>query len=193
MMETIREASFGQLVRLLFGDKLFRYPEEQPGFQIPFEKLIQAKSHNLAEINKEFSANSKEKEPLQILEESEPIEKFEPIDYAPTVEDKDDFVDVENGQQGRDLNKLTSIKSVSISRRQTMPYTKERYDLEQELGELRTTDLPIEPAVTSTGQILVTWYTTNDQANPQNWSQLKKGWCAAMIWYEPLFSCQTNH
>jgi DHA1 family multidrug resistance protein-like MFS transporter len=192
-MDIIREASFGQIVRLLFGSRLFRYPEEQPGFQIPFERLIREKSRNLDEINKEYTASSEKHEQLQTLEESQPTEKFEPIDYAPTVEDKDEFVDVENGQQVQNLNKLTSIKSTTISRRLTTPYTKERFDMEQELEGLRTNNLPIEPVVTSTGQILVTWYTTNDQDNPQNWSRLKKGWCAGMIWYETLFPYQKYH
>jgi DHA1 family multidrug resistance protein-like MFS transporter len=185
-MDTLREASFGQIVRLISGKRLFRYPEEQPGFQIPFEKLVQEKSQHLDQINKEYAASSKEQEPepLQTLEESVPTERFEQIDHALTAEDKEEFADVENGPKTQDLNRLTTIKSTSITRSLTTPFSRERFDMEQELGELRTNNIPIEPVVTATGQILVTWYTTNDQDNPQNWSQLKKAWCASMIWYQ---------
>jgi DHA1 family multidrug resistance protein-like MFS transporter len=43
-------------------------------------------------------------------------------------------------------------------------------------------NLPIQPIVTETGEILVTWYTTDDQANPQNWSKGKKASIAMLIW-----------
>ncbi|KAM0251873.1 hypothetical protein ACHAQJ_007986 [Trichoderma viride] len=40
----------------------------------------------------------------------------------------------------------------------------------------RTKSIPIIPAKTSDGTILVDWYTTDDPANPQNWSTFKKSW-----------------
>lgn len=33
MRDTIRDSTFGQIARLLFKDKLFKYREEQPGFE----------------------------------------------------------------------------------------------------------------------------------------------------------------
>jgi DHA1 family multidrug resistance protein-like MFS transporter len=44
-------------------------------------------------------------------------------------------------------------------------------------------NLAFDKVVTSTGHILVTWYTTDDQANPHNWSQRKKGFVTCLIWY----------
>jgi DHA1 family multidrug resistance protein-like MFS transporter len=41
----------------------------------------------------------------------------------------------------------------------------------------------IVPTVTRDGKILVTWYTTDDSENPQNWSTFKKCWVALIIWY----------
>jgi MFS transporter, DHA1 family, multidrug resistance protein len=169
-METLREAPLGQIVRFLSRNKLFRYPEEQPGFQIPFERLVQ--QEKLDEINKDF------KDEADTVEPTEATEKLPPITHAPTAEDNAD-ADVERGQ-GQDLNKLTSVKS--ISRTQTTPYSRERFEMEQELGELRTKSLPIEPVVTSSGQVLVTWYATDDQANPQNWSRTKKAYCSFLLW-----------
>lgn len=38
----------------------------------------------------------------------------------------------------------------------------------------KTKSIPIAPTTTTDGNILVTWYTTDDPENPQNWSQIKK-------------------
>jgi DHA1 family multidrug resistance protein-like MFS transporter len=37
------------------------------------------------------------------------------------------------------------------------------------------------PTKTVDGVILADWYTTDDAANPQNWSQRKKSWTAFLI------------
>ena len=57
-----------------------------------------------------------------------------------------------------------------------------RFEAEQEMAAQRTQSIPIEPTITSTGQVLVTWYTTDDQLNPQNWSRGKKSYVSALIW-----------
>lgn len=43
----------------------------------------------------------------------------------------------------------------------------------------------IRPTVTKNGDILVTWYTTNDPENPQNWTSRKKLWVTILISYAP--------
>ena len=40
---------------------------------------------------------------------------------------------------------------------------------------------PIEPQRTSEGIILVDWYSTSDQENPQNWSQKKKAFASGLV------------
>ena len=42
----------------------------------------------------------------------------------------------------------------------------------------------ILPSKSKDGTTLVDWYTTDDPANPQNWSSLKKSFVAFQIWYE---------
>ena len=37
MREIIREAALGQVIRWVSGDRFFRYPEEEPGFEPVFE------------------------------------------------------------------------------------------------------------------------------------------------------------
>jgi DHA1 family multidrug resistance protein-like MFS transporter len=46
---------------------------------------------------------------------------------------------------------------------------------EQELDLERNRFLPIIPEKKNDGLVLVDWYTTDDPANPQNWSPFKKG------------------
>ena len=60
------------------------------------------------------------------------------------------------------------------SRLQTMPYSNERFEVEQQLALERTKTTPIVPAKTSDGILLVDWYTSDDPANPQNWSRAKR-------------------
>jgi len=44
--------------------------------------------------------------------------------------------------------------------------------------------LAILPTKSKDGTILVDWYTTDNPANPQNWSSMKKAFVALQIWYE---------
>jgi DHA1 family multidrug resistance protein-like MFS transporter len=174
MKELIREAALGQIVRFASRNRLLRYPEEEPEFQIPFERMIHERK--LSEINKEVDVESESHSPA--------VEEAEELDRAVTADDLGENVDIEKAethQSRAGLEKLTSVKS--MSRTQTIPYTRERFEADQILAAQRTLSLPIEPIVTSTGQILVTWYTTDDQDNPQNWSQKKKSYVSFLIWY----------
>lgn len=60
------------------------------------------------------------------------------------------------------------------TRETTRAYTRERYEVEQEEAIEKKQTRPIEPMKTADGDILVDWYTTDDPANPQNWSSWKK-------------------
>lgn len=67
------------------------------------------------------------------------------------------------------------------SRAATLPYTEERLEIEAELALQRTVTRPIAPQKTADGTILVDWYTTDDAANPQNWSNGKRAFTALQI------------
>ena len=67
------------------------------------------------------------------------------------------------------------------SREATTGYTEERLEVEQELAAERTKSIPVLPQKTSDGTILVDWYTTDDPANPQNWSLRKKNLVAFIV------------
>ncbi|EHK22043.1 uncharacterized protein TRIVIDRAFT_151280 [Trichoderma virens Gv29-8] len=56
----------------------------------------------------------------------------------------------------------------------TAPYSNERLQAERELELQGTKSIVISPQKTADGVVLVDWYTTDDRANPQNWSRLKR-------------------
>jgi DHA1 family multidrug resistance protein-like MFS transporter len=164
----------GQILRYVTGNRLFKYPEELPDFHIPYDRLTQ--QQKLAEINKEIDVESETPTPAA-------VEEAEEMERTVTAEDQDDNVDVEKRathQSRAGLENLTSVKS--LSRTQTIPYTRERFEVDQILNAQKTLSLPIQPMITSTGQVLVTWYTTDDQDNPHNWSQKKKSYVSFLIW-----------
>jgi len=88
MKELIRESALGQLLRLATGQRIFRYPEERPGFEIPYERLM--RKEKLAEINKEINIDSETHTPG--------IEEVEDQEMArhDTVEDHGPDYDVEH-------------------------------------------------------------------------------------------------
>jgi DHA1 family multidrug resistance protein-like MFS transporter len=174
MKELIREAALGQIIRFFSRNRLLKYPEEEEGFQIPFERMTH--EVKLAQINEE--ADSEKQEDL-----TPATEEYENIEQVLTQEDKNEDFDVERSASGRSQGGLEKIISVkSLQRTQTIPFTRERFEVDQQLAVQRTMSVPIQPVITSTGQILVTWYTTDDQDNPQNWSQKKKSWVSFLIW-----------
>jgi len=164
-MDTLRESAFGQIIRLVSRRKLFRYPEEEPGFEVPFERALKEEA-----------------------EESD-------IDSGPTaLQDQANAtqfstaVDVEKAEANHSSDANTGRPTLvkSQSRLQGGSNPSERLEIERELEIQRTLSAPIQPVVTSSGQVLVTWYTTDDPANPQNWSSKKKSYVAFLIWYTPL-------
>jgi DHA1 family multidrug resistance protein-like MFS transporter len=72
-------------------------------------------------------------------------------------------------------NDFVGLSVIRIkSRLETVPYSNERFEVEQQLALERTKTTPIVPVKTSDGILLVDWYTTDDPANPQNWSRGKR-------------------
>ncbi|KAF2222313.1 putative caffeine resistance protein 5 [Elsinoe ampelina] len=72
------------------------------------------------------------------------------------------------------------------SREATVPYSSERFDVERQLSLERPQSNIIVPQKTADGAILVDWYSTDDQANPQNWSSGKKVWVAFVLFLYTL-------
>jgi MFS transporter, DHA1 family, multidrug resistance protein len=108
----------------------------------------------------------------------------EEYDSTPQNEAYDSDHDVEALGRARTV---TSVRSA--------PFSQDRVEAERTLSMQRTKTIPIVPQKTTDGIVLVDWYTTDDAANPQNWSGSKKGfvvfilaiytftvYCAGPIW-----------
>lgn len=170
MADLFREAPFGQLVRILSGNRYFRYPEEKEDFHcphcyhadasLPSDKAVEQSSdsetNDVGSVNVTRTATS---EPRLDLEKSA------------TSSDPD-----WEGNQGQE-----PARAPGLERTRTLPYTNERLEIEKRLEVERTKSRPILPARTADGTVLVDWYNTDDPANPQNWSQKKKAFVAFQI------------
>ena len=74
----------------------------------------------------------------------------------------------------------------TLTRTSTVPYTAERFSAEEQIEAQRTTSIAIAPTKTADGTILVDWYTTDDPANPQNWTYAKRWWLLTVL---AAYSC----
>lgn len=155
MSDLIREALLGQIIRLVTRNKLLQYPEERADFVLPPEYSVYCKE---------------EKAPSRSCSETSAT--------TPNDLEKDDPNPVHSTDEA-----LTTPATLSRtrSRTATVPFTEERLEIEAELALQRTVTRPIAPQKTADGTILVDWYTTDDPANPQNWSDGKRAFTALQI------------
>lgn len=162
MSDLIREAALGQVIRLITKNKSLRYPEEDPSFKIPWQEAA------LNEKEKELEADSDGLTPPAVNRDPELANVSRTISLAmiPTA-----------ASSGR----LQAVASRIMSREQTTPYSVERFQVEREEDEMRATSTIIQPQQTADGVTLVDWYTTDDPANPQNWSSWKKAYVGLLI------------
>ncbi|CAF9936254.1 MAG: hypothetical protein HETSPECPRED_010275 [Heterodermia speciosa] len=152
MADTIRDAPIGQIIRWVTGNKYFQYPEEKAGFELP--------------ISYTTALNSSEK-PTALLGSRSTSETPTPLERITT----------KTSHGGNEELALTRTKS----RGDTQNFTEERLEIDQELALERTKTTPIAPTKTADGNILVDWYTTDDPANPQNWSNIKRNLITFLI------------
>lgn len=154
MSDLIRDAPLGQAIRFLTRNKVLKYPEEKPGFELPdvYRAVLEEKSS--------WSRAASSESPTPPLD----------VDKERSSLERNPIKDVEAAR-------LTRTKS----RTETVPYTEDRLEVEHELALERTKTKPIAPVKTSDGHILVDWYTTDDPANPLNWSNGKRGFVALIL------------
>ena len=162
MSDLIREAALGQVIRLFTKNKSLRYPEEDPNFKIPWEEVA------LGEKEKELEADSDGLTPPAANHDPELANVSHTISLAmiPTA-----------ASSGR----MQPTASRVLSREQTLPYSAQRFEVEREEDEMRTTSTIIQPQKTADGITLVDWYYSDDPANPQNWSSWKKAYVGLLI------------
>lgn len=166
MSDIVREAPLGQLLRWVSKNKLFPYPEELPGFELPetYNSVL-----NSSEKATKFpsATRSHSKDRRQSSESSS-----ESGSTTPGTLDLEKSETEQPGPYDRDVEALNLTRTKS--RLETTPYTEDRLEIEAELAIHRTQTKPIVPVKTSDGIVLVDWYTTDDPANPQNWTNSKR-------------------
>ncbi|KAL8725427.1 MAG: hypothetical protein Q9166_007359 [cf. Caloplaca sp. 2 TL-2023] len=164
MADIIRDAPVGQIIRFMTRNRILKYPEEKPDFKLP-------ESYNTA-LNSFVTAPLTEKT-------SSPISPSRSDAEAPqALERKNTTETIKSVNSNDDLEAaLTRTKS----RENTQQWTEERLEIERELSLERTKSVLVAPTKTPGGNILVDWYTTDDPANPQNWSNSKRAFVALLI------------
>lgn len=151
MADLIREAPLGQALRWISRNKILQYPEEKEGFELPIQYTLQ--------LNSEKSART-----------------IKSVARTPTATSDLDAI---SSSTDSDLEGLGVTRTKS--RAETMPYSNERFEVEQQLALERTQTIPIAPKKTTDGIVLVDWYTTDDPANPQNWSTRKRTFVTVLM------------
>ena len=160
MSDLMREAPIGQLLRFITGNKVFKYPEEFDSFRLP-------ESYNTM-------LNAPESEKNVSRSGSEAVDQV-----------AEDLPELKHHVTTRSVGSGDMEASAAVTRTRTRElttaFTEERLEVEAELAINRAETLPIVPQKTSDGNILVDWYTTDDPANPQNWSLRKKNFVSFVI------------
>jgi DHA1 family multidrug resistance protein-like MFS transporter len=192
MSDLLRESPAGQLVRYFTKDKIFKYLEEKEGFQCPYSysrcdspgKALGAGSNlsirgtlSLADENEK----SKEEEVPGPDLETAPPQRLRTTD---TVSDSSLSILVEDAQPisptSEVLSRITSrIDLENITTRRDLERAYTEATMRSQVKKAPTQ--PITPEKTGDGTILVDWYDTDDQENPQNWSFGKKCGVALVI------------
>lgn len=181
MSALIRDAPAGQLIRYFTKNRFLQYPEEQADFQLPA-----AYTRHTRPIPKRLSTSSTAAPAIE--PEGPAVEEVIYPDPETVLEkaesnSEDDLNDLEKIQTARTQHTLrTQISRVGT--RTALQKSISRADLEQQftLASIeRGPSRPIEPDTLEDGTILVDWYATDDEANPQNFSFWKKALVLSQI------------
>ncbi|KAL8990319.1 MAG: hypothetical protein Q9169_008149 [Polycauliona sp. 2 TL-2023] len=164
MADIIRDAPIGQLIRFVTRNRVLQYPEEKPGFQLP-ESYKDALDSFTSSLNKEKPTDSESSSHSQ-TSLSVPPQSFHPGRSSETLNIRNDIEAITAA--------LDSPKSLEDIR-----HWSGETDREPSLEPSKS--IALAPTKTKDGNVLVDWYTTDDPANPQNWSNLKRGFVALII------------
>ncbi|KIV93542.1 hypothetical protein, variant [Exophiala mesophila] len=168
MKDIIRDAWLGQAIRLIFNNKYLQYPEEEDSFQWP----LPGTSEPEKEQHQSTAAANQGTQTSQGSSEEDV-----------TLQEKQDDHIARRSVEDQTVHRLESRRTVAdhsadveriLTRTSSYRFSAERLEEEREMQIQRTKSVPIAPTKTSDGNILVTWYTTDDPENPQNWSRGKK-------------------
>ena len=166
MSDLMREAPIGQFLRFVTKNKLFKYPEELPGFQLPETYNTMLNEHS----NEKLGPSRSDSENAGAEEAPKAAEALPELTHHVT----------NRSIRSGDVEHAAALTRTR-TRESTRPYTEERLEAEAELAVERTKSIAIMPTKTSDGTILVDWYTSDDPANPQNWSNKKRFFVSLIV------------
>ncbi|KAF2747721.1 MFS general substrate transporter [Sporormia fimetaria CBS 119925] len=162
MADLYRDATIGQIIRFVTRHRYLNYPEEREDFVLPPQYAI------IVENSTPFP---------------HPTAKVEQPDaaYLSRSSDSDSSSEAEEIERIKTAQSNRTARS-NLSRHESRPSLYRpvsRADVEKAFAEAEATlekgpSRPVEPQRLEDGTILVDWYTTDDPANPQNWSFGKK-------------------
>ncbi|RFU75806.1 mfs general substrate transporter [Trichoderma arundinaceum] len=152
MLDLIREAPLGQALRLITRNRILQYPEEKEGFELPEEYIAQLKQ------SEKWNNQHQPRNIDGVLSD--------------LVEGQNSEISGSISREGDDIESLRRTRTITSVH--TAPYSNDRLHAERELELQRTKSIAISPQKTTDGIVLVDWYTTDDPANPQNWSRSKR-------------------
>ncbi|CZT03793.1 related to FLR1-Putative H+ antiporter regulated by yAP-1 and involved in multidrug resistance [Rhynchosporium agropyri] len=181
MSDLLREAPLGQIIRWVSKGKYLQYPEEKAGFELPatYNALLNASEQTPTTHTRTMSRGTEDHVKRQQLKstDSTDSETADTSELEKARTEKEDSSPYSPPEKDVEALSLSRTKS----RLETIPYTEARLELEAQLSLARTETRPIVPLKTSDGHILVDWYTTDDPANPQNWSNGKRAFVSIVI------------
>ena len=173
MSDVVRDAALGYVLRTVTRGRFFAFTEDSPDFQVPdtYTDMYTpaAKQHQ----------GDHEHTPQRLHEDAEPeLEKAEVETLTETIS-QDTSIDSESTENLDPIQKMDTIDP-----RLNLEKVHTQADLERALTAAttrKTHTRPIIPTRTADGMIVVDWYNTDDQANPQNWSPRKKAFVTFQI------------
>ena len=206
MSSLIRDAPVGQVIRFITRGRLLKYPEERADFKCPElytspkaldQALAQAEADEERQPHIEREAVAEQTEPT-IEEDKEFTEPERSLSADKDAETPRSEVDLEkiptaqdghaNGPQFAPIRTVKSTRTTSgierVGTRAALQKSRTRSDLEAQFSRASLAagpSRPIVPERLDDGTVLVDWYTTDDPANPQNWSLGKKCLVAVQI------------
>lgn len=172
--DVIQDSALGQVIRFVTKGKAFAFPEDDPNFKIPWEQATASEKEKELEVAQNASRDASAAttpdgvSSQQLAARDEDVEPGNGLSTIPTA-------------ASAARSAMGVVTTRTRTREQTLPYSRERFEVEQEEAIEREHSSVIAPQRTSDGIILVDWYTTDDPANPQNWNSWKKAWVGFVI------------
>ena len=173
--DLIRDAPVGQIVRFITRNKVFQYPEERDDWSCPVADYEIDEKHSKALSQSSTTVTS----PAPETEKKEL--DFAPANHLSAEITRPDVDDSDSSSSHSNVD-LESAKVLSRSvTRSTLTQVKTQASLNEAFHDaIRQETIKTQPSRalvperTADNRVLITWYTTDDEANPQNWSQKKK-------------------